>query len=286
MVWFVPECTGLKIMASSPTQRFTALGRLSLRRNLRAMNVDGISFSIMVGMSETYLPAFVLAPWMGELTAAMIATVPILLGSGLQLVSAIVAARIGSYRLCRWDGNSAGRQHDCTAGHGPGMRNVAAWAVYSYTIYWASDRDGSRLEYMGRTDCTSSDSPRFLRDTQSNVSYWCSDGINHWWTDSADVWWKPTTPSGSLQSCSVLVPLGDSFLPCRLVDSPMDMTQRGWRTEFRTAARRRADNRSIATMFRSLRYPGDIGRFVFFLMAVQTAVHISGRTLPPSYGSP
>lgn len=54
-----------------------------LRRNLTAMNADGFSFSVMVGIAETYLPAFVLARGLGEMNAALIATVPVLLGSVL-----------------------------------------------------------------------------------------------------------------------------------------------------------------------------------------------------------
>ncbi len=59
--------------------------RKTLRRNLKAMNADGFSFSVMVGIAETYLPAFVLARGLGEVNAALIATVPVMLGSILQL---------------------------------------------------------------------------------------------------------------------------------------------------------------------------------------------------------
>jgi predicted MFS family arabinose efflux permease len=69
-----------------------------LRRNLRAMNADGFSFSVMVGIAETYLPAFMLSRGFGEFAAALIATLPVLLGSLLQLAAPTLLHRLGSYR--------------------------------------------------------------------------------------------------------------------------------------------------------------------------------------------
>src|ERR1700728_585759 len=57
------------------------------RRDLQAMLGDGISFSLMVGMGETYLPAFVLALGMGQVASGLIGTIPLLVGAILQLVS-------------------------------------------------------------------------------------------------------------------------------------------------------------------------------------------------------
>jgi len=54
----------------------------------------------MVGMGETYLPAFVLAIGMGQVAAGLIATVPLLAGAVLQLVSPAAVRRLGSHR--RW----------------------------------------------------------------------------------------------------------------------------------------------------------------------------------------
>ncbi|MFN9971764.1 MAG: hypothetical protein ACK58T_17935, partial [Phycisphaerae bacterium] len=60
------------IMQANPVP---AHRRKVLRRNLAAMNADGFSFSVMVGLGETYLPAFVLSRNMGDLVVALIATV-------------------------------------------------------------------------------------------------------------------------------------------------------------------------------------------------------------------
>ncbi|MGE5191205.1 MAG: MFS transporter [Deltaproteobacteria bacterium] len=74
--------------------------RRSLRKNLRNSVSDGAAFSVMVGIGETYFPAFVLALGMGEIAAGLIASVPLLLGAVLQMVSPAAVVRLGSNR--RW----------------------------------------------------------------------------------------------------------------------------------------------------------------------------------------
>jgi MFS family permease len=69
-------------------------------RDLRAMLGDGIAFSVMVGLGETYLPAFVLAAGFGEVAAGLVATLPMLAGAALQLATPWGVRRLHSYR--RW----------------------------------------------------------------------------------------------------------------------------------------------------------------------------------------
>lgn len=71
-----------------------------LRSDLRAMSADAVAFSLMVGVGETYLPAFVLAIGLGEVTAGLIAAVPPLAGAILQLASPAGVRRLRSHR--RW----------------------------------------------------------------------------------------------------------------------------------------------------------------------------------------
>ena len=71
----------------------------TLRQDLRAIVGDGAAFSVMVGVGETYLPALVLALGLGGIAAGMIATVPVLLGAVLQLMSPWAVRRLGSRRL-------------------------------------------------------------------------------------------------------------------------------------------------------------------------------------------
>tara|TARA_R110002072_G_scaffold303123_1_gene494608 strand:+ start:234 stop:1649 length:1416 start_codon:yes stop_codon:yes gene_type:complete len=70
------------------------------RRDLRAITSDGIAQSVMVGLGETWLPAFALALGMGEMVSGLMATVPMLAGSVLQLISPSGVRWCGSLR--RW----------------------------------------------------------------------------------------------------------------------------------------------------------------------------------------
>ncbi len=72
----------------------------TLRRDLAAIMGDGVAFSLMVGVGETYLAAFALAVGLGEVAAGLLASAPILAGAVLQLVSPIAVRRLGSHR--RW----------------------------------------------------------------------------------------------------------------------------------------------------------------------------------------
>ncbi len=69
-------------------------------RDLRAIVADGVFFSTMVGLGETYVPAFALAAGLGEVVAGLVATLPMLAGALFQLVTPWGVRRLGSYR--RW----------------------------------------------------------------------------------------------------------------------------------------------------------------------------------------
>jgi MFS family permease len=74
--------------------------RRALRKNLRNSFSDSASFSVMVGIGETYFPAFVLAMGMGEIAAGLVASIPLLVGAILQMISPVAVVRLGSNR--RW----------------------------------------------------------------------------------------------------------------------------------------------------------------------------------------
>ncbi len=61
---------------------------------------DGISFSLMVGLGETCVAAFALASGLSQVTAGLVATLPMIAGATLQLATPAAVARVGSYR--RW----------------------------------------------------------------------------------------------------------------------------------------------------------------------------------------
>ena len=79
----------------SPSRR-----ALTTRRDLRAITSDGVAQSVMVGLGETWLPAFALALGMGEMVSGLMATIPMLAGSVLQLISPHGVRWCGSLR--RW----------------------------------------------------------------------------------------------------------------------------------------------------------------------------------------
>ncbi|MFO1063203.1 MAG: MFS transporter [Pirellulales bacterium] len=79
-----------------------------LRRNLALSTSDGAAYGAMVGMGETYLPAFALALGMGEVMAGLVASVPLLVGGILQCVSLRAINRLGSFKL--WIACSAALQ--------------------------------------------------------------------------------------------------------------------------------------------------------------------------------
>lgn len=69
-----------------------------VERDLRSMIGDGIAFSAMVGLGETYVPAFALAAGHGDLVAGLVATLPMLAGAVLQLATPAGVRRVGSHR--------------------------------------------------------------------------------------------------------------------------------------------------------------------------------------------
>ena len=58
-----------------------------VRHNLRRSMGDAASFGVMVGLGETYLPAFALALGMGEASSGLVASLPVVAGGIMQLVS-------------------------------------------------------------------------------------------------------------------------------------------------------------------------------------------------------
>jgi MFS family permease len=67
-----------------------------IRRNLSRSSADAATFGLMVGLGETYLPAFALALGMGETSSGLIASLPVVVGGILQLFS---------MRAMKWLGN-------------------------------------------------------------------------------------------------------------------------------------------------------------------------------------
>ena len=71
-----------------------------VRRDLAWIWRDGVSWSVMVGLGESYLAAFTLACGHGEAASGLIASAPLVAGAALQLAAPALAVRMGS--LKKW----------------------------------------------------------------------------------------------------------------------------------------------------------------------------------------
>lgn len=89
-----------------------------LRNHMRASLIDGGAHAAMIGIGEAYLAAFLLAAFRehaagnaGQIAAALITTLPVFLGSLLQLISPWGIRRLGSNRV--WVIRAAALQAFC-----------------------------------------------------------------------------------------------------------------------------------------------------------------------------
>ncbi|MEZ6095942.1 MAG: MFS transporter [Pirellulaceae bacterium] len=73
--------------------------RQKVRQNLICSTYEGSCYSLMVGLSETYFSAFYIAVGMAEFEVGLLASVPYLLGSMLQLLTPWGVRKVGSYRV-------------------------------------------------------------------------------------------------------------------------------------------------------------------------------------------
>ncbi len=115
----------------------------ALRKDLRAISADGTAASVMVGVGETYLPAFVLALSASDLASGLISSVPLVIGALVQLAAPRIIRRLGSYRrwvvLCAVVQALAFVPLVCAALRGA-MPVLVVFAVVS--IYWAAGMAG------------------------------------------------------------------------------------------------------------------------------------------------
>src|SRR3989338_648195 len=72
----------------------------AVRASLGASIRDGGAYGLMVGVGESYLPAFALAAGMSAVATGLVSVVPVLVGSIFQLFNSRLARRLGS--LKRW----------------------------------------------------------------------------------------------------------------------------------------------------------------------------------------
>lgn len=114
-------------------------GAARLRRDLRSIMIDGAAYSLMVGLGEAYLSAFGLALGLSGVAVGLLATVPMLGGGVLQMISPRAVARLGSHR--RWVVLCAGCQTLSLLAMplAPLLGDGAGWLLFAAaTIYWGA----------------------------------------------------------------------------------------------------------------------------------------------------
>jgi MFS family permease len=94
-----PPAVGERLSPEAAS-RSGALQPTVTRSNLRASVADGATFGVMVGVGESYLAAFALAVGLGEISAGLVSSVPLLVGGVLQMVSLRAVHWFGSEK--RW----------------------------------------------------------------------------------------------------------------------------------------------------------------------------------------
>ena len=134
-----PRAPELRVLSHPQRERPVGGNTVRARRDLCASLGDGASFSLMVGMGETYLPAFVLALGLGQVASGLVTTIPLLIGSVLQLVSPAAVRRLGSHR--RWVVACAVCQAACFLPLcvAAWVGSMPMWAVFAVAaVYWGS----------------------------------------------------------------------------------------------------------------------------------------------------
>ena len=279
-----------------------------LRRNLKAMNADGFSFSVMVGIAETYLPAFVLARGLGEVNAALIATVPVLLGSVLQLLAPMALQRLKSYRRFVVMTASIQASSMLVLMTMALMPHVPAWAVFiPATLYWAAGLStgpawNTWVEYLVPQKIRSGFFAGRSRMCHIGVLLGLiSGGLFLRWSVAHDM---------TVAVFAVLFGIGaiGRFVSAGMLARQTE--QPNWhgaghdRDDDRIHGDRRKNSYAtgefgkqdtdpsefpkivsakerFSAVVQALKHPGSAGRLVLFLMAVQTAVHVSGPYFTP-----
>ncbi len=84
--------------SQTPEAAVTPLENTKVRSSLKLSLLEGFLYSIMVGTGETYLPAFAMSVGTSEILVGMLASVPLLIGAVVQLLSPRAISYVGSHK--------------------------------------------------------------------------------------------------------------------------------------------------------------------------------------------
>ncbi len=103
------------------------------------MQVEGVMCSLMQGLGETYLGAYALAMGLGQVSAGLVTTIPLMGGSILQLVSPRAVSWLRSHR--RWVVFCVGLQASCflPLAFGSVTQSMPAPLIFAIVaVYWGT----------------------------------------------------------------------------------------------------------------------------------------------------
>jgi MFS family permease len=272
---------GVCISDASMTRSVDFLRRRSaLRRNLKAINADGFSFSIMVGIAETYLPAFMLARGFGELSAALIAALPVLLGSLLQLAAPWLLARLGAYR--RFVVTVAALQATSVLVlTGLALaENVRPWMVFvPATLYWAAGLAAGPAWNLWVEQLVPS---RIRGGFFACRSRLCHAGVLIGLISGGLLLrWSGEVTLLAFAGMFAVGAVGRFVSAAMLARQTEVLLRRGASTTPVIPDQELSARAGLQRLLQLVRRPGADGRLVLFFVAVQTAVYVSGPYFNP-----
>lgn len=261
---------------SEPNLRSTAAPReprlaLAPRHDLRCSVGDAASYSVMVGIGETYFAAFALALGTGETFAGLIATLPMLVGASVQLATPWFLKRFGSYRT--WVVLCASLQAAALLAMPIAAWFIgtaaAAWVFVAATAYWAASlATGPAWNTWIEEIIPKRVRSRFFA-CRARTSQLCTligfaaGGLALQFGD-AQGW------------------LMAAFVGIFLIGSACRFLSAGFLSQHTEPSRGRYASRHVSFCEMLSQTRGDVGgQLVFYLLAVQTAVQISGPYFTP-----
>ncbi len=234
----------------------------------------------MVGIAETYLPAFMLARGFGELSAALIATLPVLLGSLLQLCAPLLLVWLGAYR--RFVVSVAALQAGSVlvlsglalAG------DVRPWMVFiPATIYWAAGLAAGPAWNIWVEQLVPA---RIRGGFFARRSRLCQVGVLIGLISGGLM--LRLSGELTLLAFAAMFAIGavGRFVSALMLARQTEVRLGQWGSSGRSAASPDLSVRAgLKLLVQLVRKPGADGRLVLFFAAVQTAVYVSGPYFNP-----